>query len=149
MTMDAAEEERHAITLLGNIKANLPALEATLEKFNGHWGYEDTVYRFYHQSFKVFYFQTDVLAVVDLLLSLLPGVPLNTWFMEIIMDGTGKEFKDEDNRRWLEATRPLLEAIFHARYFLEMICKYGKQLEKPPNRMPSRWAAVLYVYNLR
>ena len=147
--MDEAEKERHATALLGNIKAILPALEAMLEKFGGHWGYEDSVYRFYHQSFKVYYFQNDVLAVVDKLQSLLPGMPLNTWFMEIIKDGTGKEFKDEDNCRWLEATRPLLEAIFHARYFLEMICKYGKQLEKPPNRMPSGWAAVLYLYNLR
>jgi len=27
--------------------------------------------------------------------------------------------------------------------------KYGKELDYPPVTMPSGWAAVLYLYNLR
>ena len=69
--------------------------------------------------------------------------------MQIVAEGTGKVFKDKDNEHWLEVTRPILEAFFHARYFLEMICKYGKQLDEAPNIMPSGWAAVLYLYNIR
>jgi hypothetical protein len=44
---------------------------------------------------------------------------------------------------------PILEAFFHARYFLEMACRYGRELEHPPNLLPSGWASVLYLYALR
>jgi hypothetical protein len=43
----------------------------------------------------------------------------------------------------------MLEAFFHARYFLEMAVKYGRELELPPTLLPSGWAALLYLYNLR
>jgi hypothetical protein len=55
----------------------------------------------------------------------------------------------EDNSRWLQSTRPILEAYFHSHYFLRMICKYGKTINEPPDRLPSGWAAVLYLYNMR
>ena len=51
--------------------------------------------------------------------------------------------------QWLAVTRPILEAFFHALYFLEMAVKYGKELKYPPNRLPSGWASLLYLYNLR
>ena len=78
-----------------------------------------------------------------------PNLPLNPWFMQIVEQGTAGEFSMEVNQRWLEATRPILEAFFHARYFLEMACKYGKELNEPPDSLPSGWAAVLYLYGLR
>jgi hypothetical protein len=46
-------------------------------------------------------------------------------------------------------TRPFVEAFFHARYFLAMAVKYGRELEFPPALMPSGWAAVLYLFDLR
>jgi hypothetical protein len=49
----------------------------------------------------------------------------------------------------METTRPILEAYQHAKYFLEMAVKYGSQLERPPNLLPSGWAAVLHLYGLR
>ena len=45
--------------------------------------------------------------------------------------------------------RRIAEAFFHAHYFLEMLVKYGNELKFPPNMLPSGWAAVLYLYNLR
>ena len=30
-----------------------------------------------------------------------------------------------------------------------MVCKYGKELDEPPDSSPSGWAAVLYLYGLR
>jgi hypothetical protein len=69
--------------------------------------------------------------------------------MQIVREGTGKEFRQSDNANWLTVTRPILEAFFHARYFLEMVCRYGKELHSPPELLPSRWAAVLYLYDLR
>jgi len=55
----------------------------------------------------------------------------------------------QGNRRWLEVTRPIVEAFFHAQYFLEMAVRYGRQLKRPPRQLPSGWAAFLYLYDLR
>jgi hypothetical protein len=43
----------------------------------------------------------------------------------------------------------MLEAFFHARFMLEMIVKFGRSLEEPPQTLPSGWATVLYLYDLR
>ena len=80
---------------------------------------------------------------------LAPQLALNEQFTRIVAEGTGKIFKPEDNRNWETVTRPMLEAFFHARFFLKMAVKYGKQIESPPLSMPSGWAALLYLYNLR
>ena len=53
------------------------------------------------------------------------------------------------NKRWLEETRPILEAFFHARMMLEFVVRYGRELEDAPQVLPSGWAAVLCLYNLR
>ncbi|MBF0548075.1 MAG: hypothetical protein HQM08_26795 [Candidatus Riflebacteria bacterium] len=79
----------------------------------------------------------------------MPTLKLNRWFLKIFQEGTGKVFKIENNENWLEVTRPILEAFFHARYFLEMAIRYGEKLESAPNSLPSGWAGLLYLYNLR
>jgi hypothetical protein len=139
--------------LFANIRAALPELQTLLESISSDWGYEDYVYRFYHQSWKVYRAQDATERVVEALRKLAPrrepDPGLNKWFEEIVRSGTGKTFEREHNARWLEVTRPMLEALFHARFFLEMICKYGKELERPPNMLPNGWAAVLYLYGLR
>jgi len=116
---------------------------------SSHWVYEDGVYRFYHQSFKVYQLQNHTVAIVEKLQSLLPGRKLNEYFIQIVAEGTGKAFSPQHNQIWLETTRPIVEAFFHARYFLQMAVKYGRELEYPPRVMPSGWAALLYLYNLR
>jgi hypothetical protein len=42
----------------------------------------------------------------------------------------------------------MIEAFFHALYFLEMMVKYGRILASPPRVLPSGWAAVLTLYGL-
>jgi len=136
--------------LLKNIKAKLPELEKFLEKINGHWILEDLTYRYYHRSFKVYSLQTYTLKIVEVLKSLSPDKwDLNEDFMEIVKEGTGKEFKMEHNRNWSKHTRPILEAFQHARMFLIMAVKYGKELETAPQLLPSGWALLLYLYELR
>ncbi len=135
--------------LLGALKAALPELEKLDDECSSHWGYEDPVYRFYHQSFKVYDLQHTTGQIVDALHSLLPGRALNRWFMQIVSEGTGKQFVLEHNGRWLETTRPILEAFFHARYFLGMAVRYGRKLDQPPDTLPGGWAAFLYLYDLR
>jgi len=107
------------------------------------------VYRFYHQSFKVHGYQSVTEEMVARLQGLAPHLPLNTWFMEIVRQGTGHEIDRSDNDNWTAVTRPMVEAFLHAHYFLEMACKYGKELSSSPQVMPTGWAAVLYLFNLR
>ena len=136
-------------TLLRNIKQRLPQLEQLLAQVESHWGMEDAIYRFYHQSFKVYHLQDSTVTIRQVLQDLLPGRPLNRWFSEIVTQGTGQVFDLSHNQDWLRHTRPLVEAFFHAHYFLKMTVKYGKELEAAPNRLPSGWASVLYLYDLR
>lgn len=143
---DKFELER---SLLAALKAKRDKLKVLLDEVSSHWGYEDQIYRFYHQSFKVYGIQRSTLAITGALRALLPDVPLNARFERILTEGTGKTFTDEANQAWDETTRPLVEAFFHARFFLEMAVKYAAQLDEPPSPLPSGWAALLYLYNLR
>jgi hypothetical protein len=147
--MAQPEERGEEARLLEQIAANIEELEALLRRHSDMWGYEDPVYRFYHQSFKVYHLQASTEEIVEALQRLAPHRVLNAWFTEIVAAGTGKSFQPSDNARWTETTRPILEAFFHARYFLEMTCRYGRELSEPPTRLPSGWAAVLYLYGLR
>ena len=143
------DDRPEALELLKNLQAQLLELEALLTLCSNHWGYEDPIYRFYHHSFKVYSLQDKTTKIVKALQALALQIPLNEQFLRIVANGTGKIFKPEDNRNWEEVTRPILEAFFHAHYFLEMAVKYGRELKVPPQTLSSGWAAVLYLYNLR
>src|SRR5258708_3678100 len=120
------------------MKEQAPALSELLEQVNGHWGYEDGIYRFYHESFKVFMLQDYTQQTVAALAGIAPeSRPFCDFFAEIIAAGTGREFKMEDNQRWVERTTPIVQAFLHAKYFLEMAVKYAAQLDEPPQIMPS------------
>lgn len=53
------------------------------------------------------------------------------------------------NRDWTNETRPILEAFFHAKTFLSLAVRYATSLDHPPRLLPSGWAAVLSLYNVR
>lgn len=132
--------------LFNRIKAQLPELKQLLDEESQR---EDEFYRYYHTSFKVYLIQHRTQRIVSVLRKLLPGKELNADFLELIKEGTGQQWTREHNEEWRKHTRPLLEAFFHARHFLAMVVKYGEELEYPPNFMPTGWATVLYLYNLR
>jgi hypothetical protein len=139
------EGERPAeLELLKNLRIYKTDVEELLAKASDHWGYEDPIYRFYHQSFNVYRLQEQTKRIVDLLRKLSPERELNPWFLEIVAAGTGREFRLKDNKDWTPVTRPILEAFFHARFFLEMASRY-RSLEKPPQVLPSGYAALLYL----
>ncbi|MFO7692679.1 MAG: hypothetical protein R6V57_06295 [Vicinamibacterales bacterium] len=144
-----ADDRPEVQALLGRLKAEVGTLGTLLRECSGHWGYEDPIYRFYHQSFKVYALQRQTSRIVAALESLRPGHPLDEGFRRIVADGTGRTFAPDDNRRWLEATRPIVEAFFHARFFLELAVRYGRRLDAPPRVLPSGWAALLELYGLR
>lgn len=141
------DERPEVQRLLANLKRNLPALRERLEECNDHRS-EDYIYRFYHGSFKVYRLQDRTEKIVALLAQMLPARELDPYFKRILDQGTGLTFSKEHNKRWLEVTRPVVEAFFHARFFLEMAVKYAQELDEPPCLMPSGWAALLYFYQV-
>jgi hypothetical protein len=135
--------------LLVNLKAALPSLARLLDECSGMWGYEDPIYRLYHGSAKVYMIQEKTAQIVASLQALAPHRDLNDGFQQIVQNGTGRAFQWSDNARWLEMTRPMVEAFFHARYFLEMAVRYGQQIDDSARELPSGWAAFLCLYDLR
>ena len=145
------DDSRKDDELLTNIHTRWPDLAKLLEGINSHWSYEDPIYRFYHQSFKAYALQEETRRIIEALQSIAPkGTTLCPMFQEIYQAGaSGKQFEPEHNRQWTAHTRPFLEAFFHARFFLEMAVKYGKELSTTPTLLPSGWAALLCLYDLR
>jgi hypothetical protein len=64
-------------------------LTALLGKCSSHWGFEDPIYRFYHQSFKVYSLQDETVRIVHVLESLASERSLNPSFRQIVEEGTG------------------------------------------------------------
>src|SRR5262245_39252240 len=69
-------------SLFSNLKGSLPALQELLKRCEDE--YEDLVYRFYHQSFKVYRLQDLTLEIVAALQRLAPDRKPNDWFMQIV-----------------------------------------------------------------
>jgi len=129
--------------LLAVIKAALPDLEKLRD--------EDAVYRFYHQSNKVYgrcqIYTEDIVAKLRSLATD-PSAPLDLYFEEIVRDGK-QNWDISHNQEWTKHTRPILEAFFHARYFLDVMIAYAHELDEPPGLMGYGWAAILTLYGLR
>lgn len=177
LTRYLRRRERLVTRLLANLHTERDRLRELLDEASGRRAEEDGVYRFYHRSFKVFRLQHYTERIVEALWGLRPAeeVGLNRWFVEIIDEGTLRKFRrgnadwdreqgrwigdqtaDEDasldpgtNHRWLEETRPILEAFWHAKYMLQQAVTYAEALEEPPSVLPYGWAAFLYLYDLR
>jgi hypothetical protein len=136
--------------LLENMRQRAVQLRELLDSVNDRWVYEDRIYRFYHQSLKVYDLQEVTARIVAALAGVAPeGRNFCGFFLEITRMGTGREFALEDNEHWVERAAPIVQAFLHARYFLEMAVKYAAELEKPPQILPSGWAALLCLYDIR
>lgn len=149
MNADEIDDAPEVLALHARLVEDLPRLRALLAEIEGHWCYEDGVYRFYHESFKVYGLAQATKQIVAALRALAPELEVHPYFAEILAEGTDRVFEQEHNTRWTAVTRPIVEAFMHAKYFLEMAVKYGAALEAPPRVMPSGWAALLYFFGLR
>ena len=83
---DENKEGSEAYRLLLQAKGQLSQLKALLEEMSNHWGYEDPIYRFYHQSFKVYAIQTQTQQIVAALKNLAPHLELNSDFFQIVAE---------------------------------------------------------------
>ena len=141
--------DRHQ-QLLELIHTHLDELDALLVAVDGVWVGEDFLYRFWHHSMKVYFLQEHTEAIIAALAKLVPaGRSLHPWFLQIVDEGTGKKFVREHNENWLVHTRPIVEAFFHARSMLAMAVKYGRDLDSAPQMLPSGWAMLLELYQIR
>lgn len=101
-------------------------------------------------KYKIYQIQDYTIEIIQELKKLSPNnIVLNDDFQKIINSGTNKKFNIRRNDNWLKHTQPMLDAFYHAKYFLEMIIKYGNTLNKSPECLPSGWALVLCLYNMR
>ncbi|MGH9379097.1 MAG: hypothetical protein ACRD2Z_00550 [Thermoanaerobaculia bacterium] len=64
------------LALLDNLRHRADDLQRLLDSSSDHWHFEDPVYRFYHQSFKVYWLQEQTRQIVEALRSLAPDRPL-------------------------------------------------------------------------
>lgn len=136
--------------LLVNIHRRLPELEALLTDCAESGQSEDLVYRFWHQSLKVYALQQCTERIIVALEGLAPvGCELHPWLTTIVGEGTGKTFSLDHNDDWLTHTRPILEAFFHAEHMLRMAVRYGRELAAAPTLLPSGWASLLTLYGIR
>lgn len=136
--------------LQGNLRARKDELVELLREVGEEFGYPDLIYRFYHHSFKVQSLQTMTINIVNALRGLCPEASWNKDFDQILREGTPGSFRYEWNDGWHQEPRRIVEAFFHAKYFLEMAvrCVDFPDLGEG-DLLPSDLAGLLYFYNLR
>src|ERR1700676_3938422 len=107
-------------TLFHRIKARLQELEdvaATLEEAE-----EDGVYRLYHGSYKVFDLHDPVKAAFKLIKKIeVDSDPPYSECARIVEAGTKHQFSATTNENWEAETKPILEAFWHTKYFINMM----------------------------
>jgi hypothetical protein len=141
-------EEQRIDQLLERIKARLPELEGLAAEFNA--AEEDFVYRYYHNSYKVFNLQEDILKAFKIIREIGGEAdPPHIEYAQIVKAGTENGFGKDTNANWQVETRPILEAFWHTKYFLNMMVMYAKLDDPVPSPIGSGWASVLYLYELR
>jgi hypothetical protein len=105
--------------LLSRIKARLADIEVLLHDIADEWGEEDGVYRFYHQSYKVFERLQGITRDGFALITAIGGEedPPCEWYSQIVREGTEHDFNERTNKEWLQQTRPILEAFWQHEIF--------------------------------
>ena len=94
MPLSVNERREEEAKLLTAIKDALPRLEKLWQQANSHWGYEDPVYRFYHQSMKIYFLQNQTVEIVKAL--------------QRLGTASAAEFVVHADRRWRSRRR-----VFH------------------------------------
>lgn len=135
--------------LFERVKRALPKLKQLQGEAEQMFGAPDAFYRFYYQSFKAYRIQNFTIDCTKLFRELGDDSPLNPWYETIIKEGTNKEFDLEHNDNWLVHVRPLFEAYFHAKMFLDMMIWCAENMMCVPHIIPSQWAAILCLYKQR
>ena len=136
--------------LYDNVRLQMPWLQPMLTRMRSRWTYDNSVECLYRGSSQVFFLHHEITEIVKALKSLL-NVELNKQFIKIISEGMRPYEIDydlsKDKATFEERARRTLEAFFHCKFFLEMICKYGS-LERKPTSADNGWSAILRLYDI-
>ena len=136
--------------LFDNIQSNLNTIDALQTEMGGSFAYEDRIYRYYHHSYKVYDLQDYTVKAKELFESLDPkeDPSLYITYLSIAANGTGKTWERDHNSNWHEEAGAIVEAFFHSMYFVDMMAKYGDK-GYGEGMLPSGWAALLHLYEIR
>jgi len=136
--------------LLDNLHRRKDDIAKLLSHVNDPWVCDDLVYRFWHHSFKAYALQEISASIAAELKNLAPqGTSLHPWFTEILAAGTGEVFALEHNKDWLRNVGPIVAAFFHTRHLLQLAHDCATSLHEPPSLLPSNWATLLELYQIR
>lgn len=150
MTDRTADERDAAISeLVTNLTDQLPDLIALRDRI-AEWTDAKCVYRFLHQSFKVFEVQSATADIIAAFERLAPtGVPFsNDWARHILDAGVGHTFTLAANRDWLATTLPIVNGYQFARHLLDVTID-AADTATGEGLLSQAWATVLYLYGLR
>lgn len=113
---------------------------------------DDLVYRFFHQSFKVYRLQAVNREAVEFLETFLKPEHergFDFQMRELIAAGAGNiEFKDEHNLEWGRHTRPFVELYLHVKHILDCMLE-APEAQKEKSCLTIPFATVLSCFNLR
>jgi hypothetical protein len=135
-------------TLFLRIKSRLPELEVLARDLEE--SEEDGVYRFYHGSNKVFFLQDPVKEAFTLIKEI--GGESDPPNYECARNRRGRnrhQFSETTSENWEAETKPILDAFRHTKYFINMMVKYAKELERDEMPLEPGMAALLYLFELR
>lgn len=140
--------------LVNSMLENMEEAKNLQIEIDKQFGLEDLVYRFYHQSFKVYRSQYLIKDCLELFQKIAGDeLKLDKKFLKIVEDGTGHVFDLSHNEIWLEKTRPQIEALFHCKYVLDNLIKYTEfykdKEEQKQMFLPSGWAAIMTIFGSR
>jgi hypothetical protein len=136
--------------LLHLIKINKKELRRIIKEISKNDLFENHMYRFYSESYKVIHIRDQVIRMIELLKKLAPeGYKLNEKFNEIIAGiEYDKNLDEEDFQNEISKSRQYTEALFHCKFLLENSIKYGRSLRKAPEILPYGWACLISLYNI-
>lgn len=142
------EKEQKLIERLKERETEIRQLQQQVENWHAS---PDGIYRFYHHSYKVFSLNHYTEQIVSFFTELMDieRKDLHPWFVEICEEGLGRSFTQEANSNWLNETRPVMEAFFHAKHLLDMMIVYGLDKDAKEREGFGGWFSVLYLYQIR
>jgi hypothetical protein len=122
--------------LLANIHHHLPELDALLAEVQDPLTYEERLYRFYYQSWKVYELQGLTREIARLMAAIAPeGHLFCAAFQELLDAGAGEvRFEAAHNQAWTQHTRIFVEAFLHAKFHIpsDFVVECVTAQRKPP-----------------
>jgi hypothetical protein len=91
--------------------------------------------------------QAMILRICTALQNLLPDRPMNEAFCKMVVEGAGQEITAADNQNRVNQ-RNAIDAFVRAQFFLEIVCKKGREWRTIPDPADRDWAALLKLFDL-